>query len=143
MINVIIYVLLGLHIVCSALLTLLVLMQRPKSEGLGAAFGGGMTDSLFGAGTSDVLIKMTIALGSFFFGVTLLLAVLYANRTSDALQQKLLSPAAITEPAKQEAPAAPMTPASPETTPATESTGTATAPVENAPAVPATPEQKK
>ena len=41
-------------IVC-LLMTLLILMQRPKQEGLGAAFGGGVTDQVFGASTTNVL----------------------------------------------------------------------------------------
>ncbi|MDC0296691.1 preprotein translocase subunit SecG, partial [Akkermansiaceae bacterium] len=33
------------HVVVSLLLILVILMQRPKQEGLGAAFGAGMTDA--------------------------------------------------------------------------------------------------
>lgn len=95
MLNILIYTLLGLHVIASVLLVLLVLMQRPRSEGLGAAFGGAVTDSLFGSGTTDVLTKMTIGLGSFFFAVTLLLAILFSHRTSSRVQSELLSPAAI------------------------------------------------
>jgi len=36
---------------------LVILMQRPKSEGLGAAFGGGVTENIFGAQTTNVLVK--------------------------------------------------------------------------------------
>ena len=45
------------HVVVSLLLILVILMQRPKQEGLGAAFGAGMTDAAFGAKTTDVLQK--------------------------------------------------------------------------------------
>ena len=38
-----------IHVVICLLLALVVLMQRPKQEGLGAAFGAGMTDAAFGA----------------------------------------------------------------------------------------------
>lgn len=70
----------------SLLMIFLVLMQRPRSEGLGAAFGGGVTDNLFGAQTTNVLQKATVWLGGGFFAVTLLLAIAYsysntANRT--------------------------------------------------------------
>ncbi|NUN92767.1 MAG: preprotein translocase subunit SecG, partial [Verrucomicrobiae bacterium] len=47
--------LLTIHVIVSVLLVLLVLMQRPKSEGLGTAFGGGVADSLFGSGAGNVL----------------------------------------------------------------------------------------
>lgn len=123
MIKIIIYVLLAAHVLCSLLLILFVLMQRPKSEGLGAAFGSGVTDSLFGAGTSDVLTKMTISLGAFFFGVTLLLAILYAHpRGSSKIHQQLTTPAAVEE----QTPSAPMeqeavtAPTAAEETPSTE-----------------------
>lgn len=64
------------------LLCLVVLMQRPKQEGLGAAFGGGMTDQAFGARTTDVLQKGTVYLGSAFFIVTLALSILVVAQNS-------------------------------------------------------------
>ena len=36
----------------AVLMMLVILMQRPKSEGLGAAFGGGVTENIFGAQTA-------------------------------------------------------------------------------------------
>jgi protein translocase SecG subunit len=65
------------------LLTLVVLMQRPKNEGLGAAFGSGMTENIFGAQTATVLTKATVYLGCIFFGVTLLLTVLTARQSAE------------------------------------------------------------
>lgn len=77
--SIIIPILIVIHVMVSLLMILLVLMQRPRSEGLGAAFGGGVTDNLFGAQTTNVLQKMTVWLGGGFFAVTLLLAIAYAN----------------------------------------------------------------
>src|SRR5271154_2763537 len=71
-----------LAIVC-ILLTLVVLMQRPKNEGLGAAFGSSMTENIFGAQTATVLTKATVYLGCIFFGVTLLLTVLTARQSME------------------------------------------------------------
>ena len=70
-----------LMIVC-AMLLLLVLMQRPKQEGLGAAFGAHMTDQAFGARTTDVLKKGTIFFGSLFMILCFLLSVLIQNEHS-------------------------------------------------------------
>ena len=71
------------QVIVSLLLILVVLMQRPKQEGLGAAFGGGMTDQMFGARTTNVLQKATVWFGILFFGLTLLLAILQGvNNTS-------------------------------------------------------------
>lgn len=66
-------------IVC-LLMTLLILMQRPKQEGLGAAFGGGVTDQVFGARTTDVLQRGTVYLGSLFFILSLVLAILIGQK---------------------------------------------------------------
>ncbi len=62
------------------LMALLVLMQRPKQEGLGAAFGGGMTDQVFGARTTDVLQKGTVYLASLFFILSFALAILITKQ---------------------------------------------------------------
>jgi len=55
-------------IIVSVLLVLLVLMQKSKSDGgVGAALGGGMTESAFGADTNNVLSKTTINATIVFF----------------------------------------------------------------------------
>ena len=58
------------------MLILLVLMQLPKKEaGAGLAFGGGATDALFGAGSGNVLTKITKYAAVIFFALALLLSV--------------------------------------------------------------------
>ena len=47
MLNVSIYIVFAILLIVCCLLLLLVLMQRPKQEGLGAAFGSAMTDQAF------------------------------------------------------------------------------------------------
>lgn len=79
--SIIIPVLLGVLVIVCVLLTLVVLMQRPKNEGLGAAFGSGVTENIFGAQTATVLTKATVYLGCTFFAVTLLLTVLTAHQS--------------------------------------------------------------
>ena len=59
----------------SILIVLIVLIQRPKQEGLGAAFGGGTLDSALGAHTTDVLQKATTWLGIIFFVSAISLAM--------------------------------------------------------------------
>lgn len=103
---ILIYTLLTVHVIVSVLLVAVVLMQRPRSEGLGAAFGGDMTANLFGAQTTHVLAKSTTWLGGIFFLLTLILAMLYAkNSTAPTLIQKELmaSPAPVTAPAEASA----------------------------------------
>ena len=91
-----------LVIVCF-LMILTILMQRPKSEGLGAAFGGGLTDNLFGAQTTTVLTKFTVWLGGLFFFLTLLISVLQVKSSAGptAIQKQLMkAPAPVSSPAK-------------------------------------------
>jgi preprotein translocase subunit SecG len=95
MLSLIITFLLAIHVVVSLLIILLVLMQRPKSEGLGAAFGGGMTENLFGAQTTNVLAGATRWLGGIFFVLTLILSILYAKESTQrsSIQANLLKQA--------------------------------------------------
>ena len=88
-------ILLTLHVIVCLLLVLVVLMQLPRSEGLGAAFGGTVTDNIFGAQTTHVLAKFTVWLGVAFFAITLMLAIAYSRRESGRtrVQQELLNAA--------------------------------------------------
>lgn len=75
----------------SILIVLIVLIQRPKQEGLGAAFGGGTLDSALGAHTTDVLQKATTWLGVIFFVSAIGLAMVKtrefrASAASDVLE---------------------------------------------------------
>lgn len=78
--NILINVLLGIYVLVALLMVLVILMQRPKAEGLGAAFGGGMTENLFGAQTTNVLTKFTGWLAGMFFLLTFILSILYAHK---------------------------------------------------------------
>src|SRR6266550_2945742 len=55
--NLLINLLSVFFVLVALLMVLVILMQRPKSEGLGAAFGGGVTENIFGAQTTNVLVK--------------------------------------------------------------------------------------
>ena len=81
--------LLVVFVIVCLLMALLILMQRPKQEGLGAAFGGGVTDQVFGARTTNVLQRGTVYLGSMFFILSLTLAILIGKQTK---QITLLEP---------------------------------------------------
>lgn len=99
MLPIVINILLAIHVLVSLLIVLLVLMQRPKNEGLGAAFGGGMTENLFGAQTSNVLQTITRWLGGLFFVLALTLSFLYVKNTQKSnIQQRLIEqrPAPVT-----------------------------------------------
>lgn len=93
------------------LMTVIILMQRPKQEGLGAAFGAGVTDQVFGARTTNVLQKGTVYLGSLFFLLSLALAVLigHQNKNTSLVAPKVEATA---EAAKEEKPAEEVKPKS-------------------------------
>ena len=65
--NLLINFCLVLFVLVAVLMVLVILMQRPKSEGLGAAFGAGVTENIFGAQTTNVLVKFTTWLAGIFF----------------------------------------------------------------------------
>src|SRR3982751_1011558 len=115
--NLLINLCLVLFVLVAALMVFVILMQRPKSEGLGAAFGGGVTDNIFGAQTTNVLVKFTTWLAGIFFMLTFALSVLYAHQgtVSSAFRRELMKTqgAPQTSPAPVSSPAA----ASPQTSP--------------------------
>jgi preprotein translocase subunit SecG len=91
--NILINVVLAIDMLVAVLMTLVILMQRPKSEGLGAAFGGGVTENIFGAQTTNVLTKFTGWLAGIFFVLTFVLGILYAQRSSSdsSLRRELMA----------------------------------------------------
>jgi preprotein translocase subunit SecG len=145
--SIILSILIAIHILVCALMILVVLMQRPRSEGLGSAFGGGLTDNVFGSQTTNVLARFTTWMGIAFFAITLLLSILTAKANSGktAVQKKLLSeplPAAVSTPTPaplstpEATPATPTASATPVSEPVQE-TPQATPEVETAPLEPA------
>ncbi len=94
--SILINILLVIEALVALLMMLVILMQRPKSEGLGAAFGGGVTENIFGAQTTTVLTTITTWLASIFFILVLALSVLYAHRgTPDsAVRRELMKSSA-------------------------------------------------
>ena len=65
--NTLIDVLLFFFVIDCLFMGLVIMMQRSKQEGLGAAFGGGFTESVWGAQTSQVLVKATVWAAIIFF----------------------------------------------------------------------------
>jgi len=132
------------------LLILIVLMQRPRQEGLGASFGDSMTSQVWGAQTTNVLQKFTVYLAVLLFVLTLSLAVLTAREQAPE-RSKLFGDKPATPPPAPTAPAtpgpisvtpAPAAPATPAPAPAAAPKADekkADAPKADAPKAPATP----
>ena len=88
MLDIITTVMIVFQVLVCLLLILVVMMQRPKQEGLGAAFGGDTMDSLTGAHATDFLQKGTAILGTILFVLTFAVSMLviagadHENKTS-------------------------------------------------------------
>ncbi len=78
--NAAIFIIQAILILVCLLMVLVVLMQRPKQEGLGASFGAGVTDQIWGSQTTNVLQKFTVRLAILFFALSLSLCILLARR---------------------------------------------------------------
>lgn len=75
--------LLVIHITVSLFLIFIVLIQGGKGAELGAAFGGGSSQTLFGGrGAATLLNKMTTVVAVVFMLTSLLLAIVSVRSTS-------------------------------------------------------------
>lgn len=72
-----------LFLICSVVLVLVILIQKGKGGGLGAAFGGGLTSGILGSKTGDFLTWVTISLVSVFLILAVVMAKFYKPTISD------------------------------------------------------------
>ena len=95
-------ILIIVHIVVCVALIMIVLLQTGKGADMGAAFGGGSSQTLFGStGASTFLSKATTVAAIVFMLTSLVLAYMSSHRAADSIMPQ--SPA----PLEQAAPAAP------------------------------------
>ncbi len=111
--------LLTLHIIVSITLIVIVLLQAGKGADMGATFGTGASQSLFGAGGgSSFLGKLTAAAAAIFMLTSLSLAVL-SRKPSTSSVMGSVKPA--TQPVDQKAAPEPQAPATAPVAPQQES----------------------
>ena len=73
-------------IVLAIAIIALVLLQQGKGSDLGSAFGGGSSNSMFGAlGPSDFLGRLTYILVAIWLLLTLTLAYLYKTQNTEVI----------------------------------------------------------
>ncbi len=114
--NILIGLFTAIHILVALFLIILVLMQKSKDQGVGAAFGGGVTETVFGAGTTTALVRMTIWCACILLATTLILAVLHSRRSRHSDGRSLLERIApVTAPAGMPVSQPPTLPESPAT----------------------------
>lgn len=87
-------ILTAVEVIVCLLLILVVLMQRPRQEGLGASFGDAAASQVWGAQTTNVLQKFTVYLAVILFVLTLLLAVLVSRAQNGGKTEKIFGDAA-------------------------------------------------
>ncbi len=81
-----------IEVICCLLLIGIILIQKSKGGGLGLAFGGGGTESLFGSRAGNVLTKATIILAIVFMANTVALAILFARGHDATLMDRHRDP---------------------------------------------------
>lgn len=102
--DILIGILTTVEVLVCLLLILIVLMQRPRQEGLGASFGGDTMHQLAGAQTTNVLQKFTVYLAVALFVLTLTLAMLVTKKQSDKSGTRLFDAPPPPAPAAVETP---------------------------------------
>lgn len=94
-----------LHVLAAIAITVLILIQQGKGADMGASFGSGASQTLFGSrGTGNVLTRSTAILATIFFITSFGLALVAKNHAKNAGMVDV--PAVVDMPA--EAPAKPV-----------------------------------
>jgi preprotein translocase subunit SecG len=92
-----------IHLIVAIALILIVLLQTGRGSEIGAAFGGGSSQTLFGSsGSSQFMTKLTTAAVVIFMLTSLSLAYFYGHRESSAKKVPVQSGENV--PAKNSAP---------------------------------------
>ena len=107
-----------LHLVIAVVLVLVVLLQSGKGADIGAAFGGGSSQTVFGGrGAATFLSKLTAAMAALFMISSVILAI-YSGRsvvssviTEERAKQAAPAPASPSPPAPHAPPAGQSAPA--------------------------------
>ncbi len=108
-----------LHVLVAIALVLIVLLQTGRGSEIGAAFGSGASQTLFGSsGTSGFMTRMTTVVVIVFMLTSLVLAIMYSKGRisyptrprSAPVSQSVPAPAVPTAPAVPALPAVPAAP---------------------------------
>ena len=98
-----------IDIISAVALVVLILLQQGKGADIGAAFGSGASQTLFGSrGSANFLTRSTAVLGTVFFLSNLGLVWMYSQQTAPA---SVTQSVVIEQPEKTEMPAPPAPPA--------------------------------
>ncbi len=94
------FILIIVHVVVSLALVMIVLLQTGKGTDMGAAFGGGASQTLFGStGASTFLSKATTMVAVIFMLTSLILAYKSGRGTEGSIMTDQQAPVTQSEPA--------------------------------------------
>lgn len=83
-----------LHVLVAIAIIALVLMQHGKGADIGATFGSGASNTMFGSqGSMPFLMKITVILATIFFLTSLSLGYMVAKQSHPRGNQKISLPA--------------------------------------------------
>jgi preprotein translocase subunit SecG len=103
------YAVIFLHVFVSIAMIGIVLLQSGKGAEMGASFGAGGSQTVFGAsGGNTFMNKLTTGVAIIFMLTSLTLAHLSSSGSSSSIMSGKKAPAAPAAPAQQSAPAAPQ-----------------------------------
>jgi preprotein translocase subunit SecG len=95
-------ILISVHMVIAVVLIALVLVQRGRGAEVGAAFGSGASQTVFGArGSASFMTRATAVLATLFFLSSMALAYAYSQRVERASVTDLPVPAVPAAPSGQ------------------------------------------
>ncbi len=84
-----------IHVICCILLIVIILLQSGKGAGMGAAFGSGGSQTLFGSsGGSSFLNRLTTTVAVIFMVTCLILAYMSTHREPQSIIKDKGKPAA-------------------------------------------------
>ncbi|OIO66594.1 MAG: preprotein translocase subunit SecG [Zetaproteobacteria bacterium CG_4_9_14_3_um_filter_49_83] len=93
-----------IHIIVAVLLIGVILVQRGQGADMGASFGGGSSQTLFGSrGSGSFLGKLTGGLAATFMVTSLTLAFFTQQNTGSVVDRSIIAPAQQSAPASNTA----------------------------------------
>ena len=113
------YLLIALHVLVCIALIIIVLLQSGKGAEIGASFGAGASQTVFGAsGGKSFMSRMTTAAAVVFMLTSLTLAYFWGKPGSSSIMPEAVAPATTSAPAAAPATAPATTPQATDKAPA-------------------------
>lgn len=96
-------IVLFIHVIIAIILIGIILIQQGKGATMGAAFGSGASQTVFGSqGSGSFLLKLTGSLAAAFFATSLILGYIAAREAKLAQRVSMTAPVSQKAPVNQE-----------------------------------------